>query len=798
MARLPKNSLANHSEAARLVPEWHPTKNDNLTPETVSFTTAKKVWWLGKCGHEWDMAVHARTKSGQNCPYCSGKRVLAGFNDLATTHPHLAAQWHPELNTLSLQEVSAGSTKKAWWLGDCKHEWEAVIQSRKRGSGCPYCTNRKVLAGFNDLASRQELAHIVLEWHPENVLKPTEVMPNSNISVKWICSNDSTHEWEAMIANRTRVGSGCPHCYRMGAIPNNRRGETVSESPLFDEWDPENTLNPEEVTVGSGKDVMWICRNNQNHRWLARVVNRTRGAGCPFCSGQRVLTGANDLASYPEYSHLLAEWHPNNTVSPHEISPFTDRIFVNWLCKKGHEWNANIYSRTRLKNGCPICAGRTGINKQMVADFPKLMNQWHPENKEDPATIPHQSTRRFLWKCVTDERHVWEDSAVNRFTKVGCSVCSGRVVIPGVNDLASNPLYAHLLAEWHPDNKVRPSEVTPGSTQRVKWVCSENLAHIWETHVYARTKGNGCPSCAALKRTSKGEDEVRNVLRALGFTVEQSVHGLIPKREIDLYLPEQKVAVEFNGVYWHSEAIRPDPKYHYNKHFACKEAGIRLVQVWEDDWADKRSLVVRLLAHHLGVTSLLSSVLVDEPSYLFEEVDAQVLLPVEVDHAVAAGFFEAHHLKGAFPALPKARFFGLQDSQERLRAAVAVHPSSAPGVLSIGRYASAGVLSDGVEMLLSFIKEYMEVKGWSGIADLGLGEDYWYESRGFQVEDFREPTCFYVVGGKRVHPSSLTKEHYRKDGALLYDETMDVDEHAELNGIGRVWDSGKVVFVKKA
>lgn len=207
MARLPKNSLANHSDAARLVSEWHPTKNGDLTPETVSFTAAKKVWWLGKCGHEWDMAVHARTKSGQNCPYCSGKRVLAGFNDLATTHPHLAAQWHPELNTLSLQEVSAGSTKKAWWLGDCKHEWEAAVQSRKKGSGCPYCANRKVLAGFNDLASRQELAHIVLEWHPENVLKPTEVMPNSNTSVKWMCSNDSTHEWEAMIANRTRVGS---------------------------------------------------------------------------------------------------------------------------------------------------------------------------------------------------------------------------------------------------------------------------------------------------------------------------------------------------------------------------------------------------------------------------------------------------------------------------------------------------------------------------------------------------------------------------------------------------------------
>lgn len=742
------------------------------------------------------MAVHARTKSGQNCPYCSGKRVLAGFNDLATTHPHLAAQWHPELNTLSLQEVSAGSTKKVWWLGECKHEWDAVIQSRKRGNGCPYCANRRVLAGFNDLASKQEFAPIVEEWHPANTLKPTEVMPNSNTSVKWLCSNNPTHEWDATIINRIRKGSGCPHCYRAGTTTNVRQRMTVSESPLLDEWDPENALSSEEVTVGSGRDAMWVCRKNQNHKWLAVVANRARGAGCPYCAGYRVLEGENDLASFPEYAYLLEEWHPTNELTPQQVTPYAERL-IKWICNKGHEWSADLYARTGSGLGCPICAGRTGINKQMVSDFPKLMNQWHPENKEDPTTIPHQSTRRFLWKCVTDERHVWEDSVVNRFTKVGCSVCSGRVVIPGVNDLASNPLYAHLLAEWHPDNKVRPSEVTPGSTQRVKWVCSENPAHIWEAHVYARTKGNGCPSCAALKRTSKGEDEVRDVLRALGFTVEQSVHGLIPEREIDLYLPEQKVAVEFNVVYWHSEAIRPDPKYHYNKHFACKEAGIMLVQVWEDDWADKRSLVVRLLAHHLGVTSLLSSVFVDEPSYLFEEVDAQVLLPVEVDHATAAGFFESNHIKGAFPALPKARFFGLQDAQERLRAVVAVHPSSAPGTLSIGRYASAGMLVGGVERLLSFVQERMGTQGWLGIADLGAGEDYWYEAHGFQVEEVRDPACFYVVGGKRVHPSYLTKEHYRKDDALLYDETMDVDELAELNGIGRVWNSGKVVYLRR-
>lgn len=128
-----------------LVTEWHPTKNGELTPKSVNRGSRKLVWWQCSKGHEWQVSVDQRTTSHSNCPYCSGNKVLVGFNDLKTTHPELAAEWHPERNgDLTPEMVSRGCGKKVWWKGKCGHEWEATVLNRYNGKGCPACAGRVV------------------------------------------------------------------------------------------------------------------------------------------------------------------------------------------------------------------------------------------------------------------------------------------------------------------------------------------------------------------------------------------------------------------------------------------------------------------------------------------------------------------------------------------------------------------------------------------------------------------------------------------------------------------------------
>lgn len=81
----------------QLASEWHPVKNGNLTPNDVGAGSGKRVWWLGKCGHEWDAIVSSRN-NGNGCPYCSNQKILENYNDLATINKELAKEWNYEKN----------------------------------------------------------------------------------------------------------------------------------------------------------------------------------------------------------------------------------------------------------------------------------------------------------------------------------------------------------------------------------------------------------------------------------------------------------------------------------------------------------------------------------------------------------------------------------------------------------------------------------------------------------------------------------------------------------------------------
>ncbi|EFF64599.1 conserved domain protein, partial [Turicibacter sanguinis PC909] len=148
-----------------LIKEWHPTKNEHLAPQDVSAGSNKKVWWQCSKNHEWEATIANRTSNQTGCPYCSGKSVLNGFNDLATFEPILAKEWHLTKNgDLSPQDVSTGSNKKVWWQCSKNHEWEAVINSRSEGRGCPYCAGRYAIVGETDLTTTHP--DLAKQWHP--------------------------------------------------------------------------------------------------------------------------------------------------------------------------------------------------------------------------------------------------------------------------------------------------------------------------------------------------------------------------------------------------------------------------------------------------------------------------------------------------------------------------------------------------------------------------------------------------------------------------------------------------------
>ena len=189
-----------------LASEWHPTKNGDLHPSTIAKSSGKKVWWLCSNGHEWEATVINRNNKGSGCPYCSGRMAIPGVNDLLTTNPSLASEWHPTRNgTLMPSDVSEGSGQKVWWQCTNGHEWQAVISSRTNGRGCPTCGNvqKKITFTQNRISLTGSLLdnnpEIAAEWHPtkNGELLPSQVLPNSNQKAWWKCKKG--HEWKAVI-----------------------------------------------------------------------------------------------------------------------------------------------------------------------------------------------------------------------------------------------------------------------------------------------------------------------------------------------------------------------------------------------------------------------------------------------------------------------------------------------------------------------------------------------------------------------------------------------------------------------
>ena len=148
------NSLA--TKNPELAKQWHPVKNGSLTPEKVTANSNNKVWW--KCSqnpkHQWEAVINNRNIWDYGCPYCAGQLASEDYN-LLLINPELCKEWDCKKNDKLPQEYTPNSGKKAWWLCDeCNHEWQAKIDSRNRGRGCPICENstgEKEIRKFLDL-----------------------------------------------------------------------------------------------------------------------------------------------------------------------------------------------------------------------------------------------------------------------------------------------------------------------------------------------------------------------------------------------------------------------------------------------------------------------------------------------------------------------------------------------------------------------------------------------------------------------------------------------------------------------
>lgn len=256
-----------------LLDEWDYEKNDRL-PESVG-SGAGHVWWICKEGHSYSMAVHNKIK-GKRCPICYGTLVIPGVNDLGSKYPELIVDYST-VNPKKISEVFFKYGLALLWTCTEEHTYRRTVELKLRKSYCPYCSNEKLLEGYNSLFMTHP--ELIEEWSPRNTSDPEKLFWLSGETAYWICA-DCDYEFESKISRRAKKENSCAVC--VGNVILEGVNDLTTFAPhLLQFLDSEkNDRDPGEM--GKGRPVWWKCE--EGHSYLASPSAKLKGYGfCKTC-----------------------------------------------------------------------------------------------------------------------------------------------------------------------------------------------------------------------------------------------------------------------------------------------------------------------------------------------------------------------------------------------------------------------------------------------------------------------------------------------------------------------------------
>lgn len=694
------------------------------------------------CGKRHTKSYEAIKRNGAVCEQCARvKHIIRDNGSLFDNYPVLAEMWDRGNNNKSSKEIPPSSTLSGEFVcieGGVPHKFVrqvSVMRSAfdKGSNGCPICANREVYTGVNDFATKFPKA--VGYWDYDGNDLPPE---------------------KSLVTNQTKFSMICPRCGKI----HTKRSDGVERNGAYCERCSQilSRLDKVESFREAYPVAAKMWDDCDNHIKSDSLTVQSQEKGKFLCPGGR----------YPGKPHIFIR----------SVQAVVHSIEAS---KKSKKEDCKKY------NGCPICAGfvvSTGINdfKTMCPNLTKLWD--YSRNKRKPEDVYYLSEKKYHFICPEGHDYSKDLLHMARSEKIGatgCPVCKGKEVRPGVNDVATT--HKHMMRYWDYNiNELDPTTVTAGSNKLIKSHC-RFCGKVYETKVYdwVNSLVVACPNCRK-RQYSAAEKELCEEIRSWGIEVQENVHLTGDGRTYDIFIPEKNIAVEYNGLYYHSDIIRPDKDYHFKKCSDCLECGIELIQIWEDDYTLKRDIVLRLLKSKLGVSDLRK----------VNARDCSVFIPQKDE---IKPFLEENHIQGYVSG---SKYIGLYTVEDELVALMVLEWHKDNKELLIKRYVTSCNVRGGFSKILSLLKEeYPEATGVYTFSDNTISFGDLYKSNGFRSVAFIEPDYSYLVNNVRVHKFNYRKSRFKSDHNLYYEEGMTEAELAYVNGIPRVYDAGKIRWYKE-
>ena len=513
----------------------------------------------------------------------------------------------------------------------------------------------------------------------------------------------------------------------------------------------------------------------------------TNPSSCSVCNGSRVFTGFNDLLTVDPV--LASEWdNEKNDMPPSEVKFSSSKHYWFRCGVCSHSFRSRLSQRIKIKTGCPKCVQADRLKSRGLVLASEVDGDMGAMFRgEANKAITSTSQTLVNWEC--SDGHMWEQAP--RDFK-GCPFCSGErmtVNIDGTQSVITKPVGTTIadvpsLAQFFDESNSIPSAfLSVSSARHVAWLCTNK--HRWNAPVYSMKRSvengfSGCPQCTQI--VSNKEKELVTFIRSVlpdDVQVVTNDRSLIAPKELDVYIPELGVAVEFNGLYWHDDSHVPNGE-HARKLKLCAERGVQLITVWEDDWLYRRSVVESMLKHKLGVS--------EAPTVYARKTTLNTVRVQEVRE-----FCEKNHIQGFVPG---TLYLGLYDALNNL-VAVSIWRKN-KNTLYLERYCTSVILPGGMGKLLKHAKVWATEQGFERFvtfSDHVVSNGKLYQILGFTLDAELPPDYMYVVNKKRVHKFNYRKKRFRQDPNLQYEDGLSESELATLNNIPKIYDCGKTRWV---
>lgn len=572
--------------------------------------------------------------------------------------------------------------------------------------------------------------------------------------------------------------------------------KTLNESFSFDilkDWDFERnkqdfpTLDIRTIKPMSNKKAWWKCKNHP-HSWQTSIRRRSEGFLCSYCSNKKLLQGFNDFST--KFPKLIEKWEQSKTnPDPKTVLYCTGKVEIQWPCEKGHFFTTTpaLISKGR---GCNYCQGTKvlkGFN-DLASKCPDSTEWWdYEKNSKTPEDVRYGSDVKVWWKCPLGHNY---QASINHFRHGRrCSICAGKTVDATTQLSITHP---HLEREWdYSRNDKTPQDISVGHDKKVWWIC-EKCDHHWEAYVYNRTnkkRPQGCPKCAKGITSSRGEKQIIEFLLENGLTQNDiSTHEIIfseefdNKIEIDIFIPKLNIGIEFNGVYYHSEKF-VDKDYHYRKFKICQDKNIQLIQIWEDDWYSKQEIIQQLLLHKLNLRKDL-------------RIYARNTIVKEISHSEAFAFLNNHHIQGSANS---SLYVGLLSKEtERIVSVMSIKYEDSKRNFNITRYATSHHVIGGFTKIIKYLEREYSPNSFTTFSDNCISNGELYFANGFSKDRELNPDYMYLIKkSHREHKFKYRKIKFKNDPRLLWKEGLTERQLAGLNGMLRIYDAGKVKWIKQ-